>query len=150
MQEGLHGLASDLRPATLDHLGLLPALDELAATLSESGRPTVHLETTALAETRLGPNLETTLYRIAQEALRNAVRHSRARQVSLVLEKRGDHILMIVEDDGRGFDVEAASRTGRLGLLGIRERAEMFGGTLLVESSPGSGTTLVVEIPHVA
>ncbi len=150
VQEGLHGLASDLRPATLDHLGLLPALDELAATLSESGRPTVHLETTALTGTRLAPDLETTLYRIAQEALRNVVRHSRARQVSLVLEKRGDHILMIVEDDGRGFDVEAASRTGRLGLLGIRERAEMFGGTLLVESSPGSGTTLVVEIPHVA
>jgi signal transduction histidine kinase len=149
-QESLHRLATDLRPAALDHLGLVPALGQLAAKLSGTGGPAIHLETLGFDGKRLSPDLDIALYRIAQEALTNAVRHARARQVSLVVERREKGIVMLVEDDGRGFDVESAVRSGRLGLPGIRERAEMLGGKLLIESSPGSGTTLVVEVPHAA
>ncbi len=149
-QEGLHRLASDLRPAALDHLGLVPAIGQLAAKLSGKDAPSVQVETLGLDGARLSPEVETALYRIAQEALTNAIRHSGARKVSLVVERRERQILMVVEDDGGGFDVEAANRSGRLGLSGIRERAEMLGGTLLVESSPGSGTILVVEVPLAA
>lgn len=147
-QEGLHRLASDLRPAALDHVGLVPALGQLAAKVSGMGGPVVRLETLGFDGMRLPPEVDIVLYRIAQEALTNALRHSGAREVSLVLERRQKGIILIVEDDGRGFDVAATNRSDRLGLPGIRERAEMLGGTLLVESSPGSGTTLVVEIPH--
>jgi two-component system sensor kinase len=65
-----------------------------------------------------------------------------------VLERREGHVVLIIEDDGRGFDADLASRSGRLGMIGMRERAEMLGGRLLMESSPGSGTTIVVEVPH--
>jgi len=148
VQEGLHRLATDLRPAALEHFGLVPALGQLAAKHNGNGGPSVQLETLGFDGTRLAFDLETALYRIAQEALTNAARHSGAKHVSLVAERREGQILMVVEDDGRGFDVDAANQSGRLGLLGIRERAEMFGGHLLVESSPGSGTTLVVEVPN--
>ena len=149
-QVGLHRLASDLRPAALDHLGLVPALGQLAAKFSGNGGPVVHLETIGFDGKRLSPEVDIALYRIAQEALTNAVRHAGARRVSLVVERRPERIVMVIEDDGRGFDVKAANGADRLGLPGMRERAEMLGGTLLVESSPGSGTTLVVEVPYVA
>jgi signal transduction histidine kinase len=147
-QEGLHRLASDLRPAALDHVGLVPALGQLAAKFSGMGGPVVRLETLGFEGMRLSPDVDIVLYRIAQEALTNVVRHSGARGASVVLERRDKGIILVIEDDGRGFDLEAANRSSRLGLPGIRERAEMLGGTLLVESSPRSGTTLVVEIPH--
>jgi signal transduction histidine kinase len=147
-QESLHRLASDLRPAALDHLGLVPALGQLAAKLSGKGGPLVELETLGFDGSRPSPDVDIALYRIAQEGLTNALRHSGARRVSLVVERRDKAIIMVIEDDGRGFDVEEAMRSGRLGLPGIRERAEMLGGTFLVESSPGSGATLVVEVPH--
>jgi signal transduction histidine kinase len=146
-QEGLHRLASDLRPAALDHIGLVPALGQLAAKLSGAEGPVIQLESIGLDKTRLSPDVDIALYRIAQEALANAVRHAAARRVSLVVERRENRIVMLVEDDGRGFDLGAAPRSERLGLPGMRERAEMLGGTLLVESSPGSGTTIVVEVP---
>jgi signal transduction histidine kinase len=146
-QESLHRLASDLRPAALDHLGLVPALGQLAARFSKLGGPLIQLETLGFDEQRLSPATDIALYRIAQEALTNALRHSGARRVSLVVERRERTIVMLVEDDGLGFVPDEASRSGRLGLPGIRERAEMLGGSLLVESSPGTGTTLVVEVP---
>ena len=146
-QEGLHRLASDLRPAAIDHVGLIPALGQLAAKVSGKGGPIVRLETLGFDGKRLSPEVDIALYRIAQEALTNALRHSGAREVSLVLEKRDKGIILVIEDDGRGFDLQAVKGSARLGLPGIRERAEMLGGTCLLESSPGSGTTLVVEIP---
>ena len=103
--------------------------------------------TIGLEGERLPEQVETDLYRIAQEAATNAVRHARAREIGIVLERRNGRLRLVVEDDGRGFDPAAAERYGRLGLVGIRERAETLGGTLLVESSAGGGTTLVVEAP---
>ncbi len=100
---------------------------------------------------RLDPEVETNLYRIAQEALNNIYKHAKAKNVSLVLERRKDEVVMIVEDDGIGF-VPGAKRDvsdpGRgLGLIGIRERAALVGGTVEFESSPGKGATIFVRVP---
>lgn len=152
-QEGLHRLASDLRPAALDQLGLVPALGQLAAKVQRrDGRegPEIRLETVGFDGRRVSPEVEIAFFRIAQEGLTNALKHSCARHVSLVLARKNSRIVLVMEDDGRGFDVEAAGKSDRLGLPGIRERAEMLGGTLVIESSPASGTTLVVEVPDVA
>ena len=147
VQDDLLRLAADLRPAAIDHVGLSGALEELASSLRGHGGPDVEVEVSALRETRLAPEVEVGLYRIAQEAVTNAIRHAKARHISLVVSRRDDRCILVVEDDGRGFDVEAAMRSGRLGLVGIRERTEMLGGTLLVECGEESGTTLVVEVP---
>lgn len=90
---------------------------------------------------------ETMLYRIVQEALTNVTRHAQAGHVGILLERRDDRVTAIIEDDGVGFDPEEARRRGRLGLLGMSERATMLGGKLTIESSPGKGTTVFVDIP---
>ena len=147
VQDDLHRLAADLRPVSIDQLGLAGALDALASELAHGGGPTVEVETPGLREGRLAPEVEVGLYRIAQEAVTNAVRHAEASHVSIVVSRRDGRCVLLVEDDGKGMDLEEAMRSGRLGLVGMRERTEMLGGSLLVESSPGSGTTLVVELP---
>ena len=98
---------------------------------------------------RLPAHMETTLYRVVQEAMTNVARHAKATRVGVILERRLDRALAIIEDDGTGFDVEAALAHGRLGLVGMRERAEMLGGKITIESSPGSGTTVFAEMPVV-
>ena len=148
LQETLHRVAAGLRPVVLDHLGLVPALGQLVESLSSQGGPNIVLETLGLGDDRLPPEVETALYRITQEALTNAARHAAAREIAVVLERREGHLVLIVEDDGNGLDADPAVRSERLGMIGMRERAEMLGGRLLVESSPGSGTTIVVEVPH--
>ncbi len=97
---------------------------------------------------RLLPSMETVLYRIAQEALTNVAKHAHASQVDVVLKKRNDKLILIIEDDGVGFDPEAAMKDGHLGLFGMRERAEMIDGKLIVESTPGAGTTIMVEVAY--
>ena len=147
--EDLHRLAINLRPASLDHLGLTPALEQLIKAFRQDSDLDIKLKTVGFSEDeRLPQDIETTLYRVVQEALTNVVRHARASHVDVVLERRGDVLLVIVEDDGKGFDFSLVKREGHLGLLGIQERAEMLGGTLTVESKPGSGTTLFVEVPY--
>ncbi|GBD10112.1 Oxygen sensor histidine kinase NreB [Candidatus Thermoflexus japonica] len=146
--ENLHRLAMDLRPAILDHLGLVAALRQYVELCQRRYGLKVQFEVIGLEEERLSPAVEITLYRIVQEALTNVVRHAQATRVDVLLERRGDHIVAIVEDNGIGFDPEHAMRDGRLGLFGIRERVERLGGTLILESAPGSGTTVVVEVPY--
>jgi len=92
--------------------------------------------------------METAFYRIVQEALTNAIRHARATHIGVLLERRQDQVIVIVEDNGIGFEPEAALQSGRLGLSGIYERAQMLGGTLTIESGAGTGTTLFVEVPY--
>jgi PAS domain S-box-containing protein len=147
--ESLHQLATDLRPASLDHLGLVAALRQHAEVFSRQHDLAVQFETVGLEGERLSPTVETALYRIVQEALNNVVRHAQATRADVLLERQGNRVISIVEDDGIGFDLVAAMQSGRLGLLGVQERAEMLGGTLVVESTPGAGTTLVVEVPYV-
>jgi signal transduction histidine kinase len=98
---------------------------------------------------RLSPEIETTLYRIAQEALNNIVKHSQARHVAFMLDRRAAQVSLMIEDDGVGFNAEQvfeANDTG-LGLIGMRERVTLVGGTIKIESQPGEGATVIVQIP---
>lgn len=138
-------LAVELRPKALDDFGLEPALDRLVTGFAEQTGLAVELES-RLGDERLPPDLETALYRIVQEALTNVVKHARAERVSIILARKGTRATVVIEDDGQGFDPDAV-RDGGIGLLGMRERVELLDGRLVVESSEGTGTTLVVEVP---
>jgi PAS domain S-box-containing protein len=145
--EDLHRLAMDLRPASLDHLGLVAAVRQYLEAISERHGLVAQFETVRFSE-RLRPDAETALYRIVQEALTNVIRHAQATRVDVILEQRGDKLIVLVEDNGIGFDPVTAMSGGHLGLLGMHERAEMLGGTLVLESAAGAGTTLLVEVPY--
>ena len=138
-------LAVELRPSALDDFGLVPAVERLASTLAEGSDLIVDVEA-QLGEPRLPAEAETTLYRIVQEALTNVVKHASAHRVSITLVRKRGFAVVVVEDDGRGFDI-ASTRAGALGFTGMRERVELVGGRLTVESRPGRGTTLVAEVP---
>jgi signal transduction histidine kinase len=138
-------LAVELRPKALDDFGLVAALERLVHTFSDATGIAAQLEP-ALGEERLPAEVETTLYRIVQEALTNVVKHAGARNVSILLVRRHGAATAVVEDDGDGFD-PGEVREGGLGLVGMRERVALLDGRLDLESSPESGTTLVVEIP---
>jgi signal transduction histidine kinase len=142
----VRGLAVELRPAALDDFGLTAALERLADTFRERAGVEVAVET-RLGDARLDPSLETTLYRIVQEALTNVLKHAEARRVSISLVRKDAAISAVVEDDGRGFD-PAATRREALGLAGMRERVGLLGGRITIESAPGAGTTLAVEVPQ--
>jgi two-component system, NarL family, sensor histidine kinase DevS len=143
--QNVRRLAVELRPSALDDFGLVPAVERLAATITEQAGPVVDVEA-QLGDTRLPPEAETALYRIIQEALTNVVKHASAERVSITLVHKRATAVVVVEDDGNGFD-PAAVGTGSLGLVGMRERVALVGGRLTVESSPGAGTTLVAEVP---
>ncbi len=146
--ENLHRLAMDLRPASLDHLGLTAALRQYIETFGRKNSLIMQYEVIGLDDKRLPSAVETNLYRIVQEALTNSVRHARATRVDVLLEQRDNQVITIIEDNGVGFDTETIGQTGRLGLLGMRERAEMLGGSLVIESTIGTSTTIYVEIPY--
>ena len=140
-------LAVELRPSALDDFGLVPAVERLASNLSEQSDLVVDLEA-RLGDRRLPPEAETALYRIVQEGLTNVVKHAAAHRVSITLVRKEAAAVVVIEDDGQGFDPEAV-RAGALGFTGMRERVELVGGRLTVETSPGAGTTVVAEV-HVA
>ncbi len=147
--ESLHHLAVNLRPASLDHLGLVDALTSLMQSTRERSGLTAHFKTIGSAhDAALTEEMESSVYRIVQESITNVVRHAHATYVDVILEWQDEKIVVIIEDDGIGMDLEKARESGRLGLIGMQERAEMLGGKLLVESTPQVGTTLVVEIPY--
>jgi signal transduction histidine kinase len=138
-------LAVELRPKALDDFGLVSALERLVETFHEQTGIEVDLEP-RLGEDRLPFDVDTTLYRITQEALTNVVKHAQARHVSIVLTRRDGSVSAVIEDDGRGFSSEPSDGDG-LGLLGMRERIALVGGRLEIESSPDAGTTLSIEVP---
>jgi signal transduction histidine kinase len=143
----LRRLSRELRPSILDDLGLGPALDWLARGMAE--RTGIAITVDAAVE-RLPATMETALYRIAQEALTNAVRHARASRVQVEVRRSGPSVWLAVRDDGQGFDVDPtlARRGDRgLGLIGIRERVEVLEGQLIIESEKGTGTALWVTLP---
>jgi signal transduction histidine kinase len=145
-------LVRAIRPAVLDELGLVEALQRLAETFAAKTGLRVEICAPELEGKRLRLDIETALYRIVQEALTNVVKHASARTVSVVIVARAPSITLVVEDDGCGF-TRAAHRRGApaaatgLGLVGIEERAALLGGTARVESKLGSGTVVQVEIP---
>jgi PAS domain S-box-containing protein len=146
-----HTLAWGLRPPALDELGLLTALYNYVEEWAERSRVAVDFISTGLDGERLPFAHETALYRVAQEALTNVLKHSGADRVSFIFERRNDYVLAVIEDNGTGFEVEtvmeSSLRERRFGLLGMRERAELLGGTLDIESSPTAGTSLFIRIP---
>jgi len=151
MGQDMRRIALELRPTMLDDLGLLTALLHELGEWSDRSGIEVDFHHAGLEQGRLPPPVETAVYRAVQEALTNVLKHAAADRVSLILERRPDHLLAIIEDNGSGFDYEAviAARETerRLGLFGMRERVEAFGGSLQVETAPGDGTTLFVRVP---
>jgi len=144
-------LTFELRPPSLDDLGLQAALRLLVKEWSATGHTPVDVHIGQLDHRRLPPTIETTVYRIVQEALTNILKHSGATRVSLIVKRQNGEVLAIIEDDGRGFDLEAATYapgTGQqFGIEGMRERVALAGGRLDIETTPGSGTTVYVHIP---
>ena len=145
----VHRFARELRPAVLDDLGLIPALHAYSKNLAERKKFRIHLTAFAGVET-LASNKRIVLFRVAQEALTNVTRHAKATQVKMNLTSITGGVRMEISDNGQSFPVDKildAKNPKRLGLIGMRERIEMVGGTLAIESKPGQGTTVRAEIP---
>ena len=138
-------LAVELRPSALDDFGLVPAVERLTETFREQSGIQVDLEA-LLGEERLPSEVETALYRVIQEAFTNVVKHSGAKRVSILLQRKNGAVVAVVEDDGSGFD-PTGTREDALGLAGMRERVALIGGRFQVESTSGAGTTLFAEVP---
>ena len=148
--QGVHRFIQDLRPSLLDDLGLIPALRSLVKDLQESDGIGASLKVLG-GERRFSPEVESLLFRIFQEALNNIRRHAHASEAQVVMEFAGDKVKVTISDNGQGFEllggVDDLPRSGKLGLAGMQERARLLGGTIEVKSTPGKGTTLIVEVP---
>lgn len=146
----LRRILAGLRPAILDDLGLVPAIRWYARSHLEAGGLRVVVKAPSPAP-ELSPALATTLFRIVQESGANILRHAQARSATIALQVGAGQVRLSVEDDGRGFNPQHASRDAvelqQLGLLGIRERVELLGGRVEIESKPGVGTRVGVTIP---
>lgn len=150
IDQDLDFVACELRSSALDELGLVTALELLTLEWSNLYNVNVRFHANG-PDRRLAPDVENCLYRIAQEALNNVFKHARATRTSVLLEQREDRVVLIVEDDGCGFDRrECARRNHRargMGLVGMRERAALVDGTFELESRPGGGTCVFVGVP---
>lgn len=140
-------LAFDLRPTVLDDVGLLPALERLAEDMTVRTGTMVAVASDGLVGSRLPPEVETVVYRVVQEALTNITRHASATTASITVIVAERRVRTLVEDDGIGFAADAGPKRGHLGLRGMVERADLVGGTVELSSTPGSGTTIVLELP---
>ena len=140
-------IAWELRPAALDELGLARVLDTYVREWSHHAGISAAFHSRPEHLERLAPELEASVYRIAQEALNNVAKHAGARSVNVLLELRGETLALVVEDDGRGVQ-DAPTGETMMGLSGMRERALAVGGTVEIEPTPGGGTTVLASIPH--
>jgi len=144
--EELRGLISELRPATLDQLGLVAALEDLAGRVEHGVGIDLDLDLDLdIDSERLDSELETVVYRLAQEALNNVAKHSKAGQAQLQVRAGEDRLAVLVSDDGKGFDPTVG--TSGFGLAGMRERIELAGGELQIESRAGAGTRVLASVP---
>jgi PAS domain S-box-containing protein len=143
----LHHLAVHLRPVTLDRLGLAAALEQYLAEFGREHGLKVEFAAVNMDGAQVPTEAATSLYRIVQEALANVAQHAGAGKVSLVVSHADAHILLVLEDDGIGFDVDETLRGGALGLIGMREQVDALHGCFEVESGKGSGTTVAVQVP---
>src|SRR5215213_7285767 len=151
MNDELRTLALHLHPPGLTHFGLATTLANHLEEWSARTLVPVDFHTTGLDGVRLSPTIEIVLYRLAQESLTNILKHARATHISLILQRRAEALLMIVEDNGVGFNIttvrQSAQAGHQLGLIGMQERVAQLGGALTIESEPGRGTTIIVRIP---
>lgn len=147
----LRRFIQDLRPPTLDHLGLVAALEGLTDNLVEQNRIEAELKVTGPVRRLLPEDAEMALFRIAQEALNNVRRHSEASRTMVQVEFCPGRVRMLIEDNGCGFNAPERMSDlvslGRLGLVGMYERTRTLGGTLTIQSEPGQGTTVIVDVP---
>lgn len=139
-------IAADLRPPMLDDLGLEAAIDWLAKDWSRRVGTAVQLDLQALPET-IEENAKTTVYRVVQEALTNVARHAHARRVDIQLRTDADSVVVTVQDDGQGFPADVLAKPGTHGLLGMRERASLAGGTLHLGAAPQGGACVEIRLP---
>jgi signal transduction histidine kinase len=137
-------LTVELRPPALDDFGLEPALERLTSIVAE--RSGIDVQLSVRSPVALPADQETAIYRIVQEALTNIVKHAGATSVSIIVMASGPSVRLVIEDDGSGFDPTKV-RDGALGLIGVRERVAILGGRFELQSAPGAGTTIVVELP---
>jgi PAS domain S-box-containing protein len=138
----------ELTPAMLEEVGVAAALTEYAGNWSKRFGISAEVHMTRPADARLSRETETTIYRFAQEALNNIAKHAQAERVDIVLEHTSEHVSLIVEDNGIGFNPsDAAPSTGGFGLIGMRERASLAGADFQIESAPGNGTTVILRVP---
>lgn len=148
--DGVHRFSQDLRPSVLDDLGLLPALEWLTSDLTEHFGIAVDMKVLGSVR-RFPPEIELVLFRIAQEALRNVWKHSGTSKARVTVEFGDDKAILTVEDNGRGFELpermDDLTVAGKLGLAGMQERAQLIGGRLRLQSEPGKGTTVTLEVP---
>lgn len=145
----VHQFARDLRPAVLDDLGLIPALHSFIHQFSKRSATHVHLTVFSGVE-KLDAELRTVLFRVTQEALSNIARHARAERVEVSILRQAGAVRLEITDDGRSFNTGQAlpcRDDKHLGLLGMKERIEMVGGTFHIDSAPGRGTTILATIP---
>jgi len=142
-QEEIHRIIFDLRPSLLDDLGLAAAIRWYAKNYLATKEVKVSLEIER--GLRLPPEVEITVFRIYQEIVTNILRHSAAENAAIELYRTGDRLVLTVEDNGIGFD--PSSRTAGAGLVGLRERADLVGGQLRIDSEPGAGTSVTLEVP---
>ncbi|MEP7213654.1 MAG: PAS domain S-box protein [Acidobacteriota bacterium] len=143
-------LAWELRPRALDDLGLVTAVENFVSEWALHFDIAAQFHSNGVLKHRLESEIETNLYRITQEALNNVFKHSKAKNVSVILERRDDEIILVVEDNGIGFepcDREVQRGGHGLGLVGMRERAAIIGGTVEIESAKEAGTTIFVRVP---
>jgi signal transduction histidine kinase len=147
IQTDLHHLAVDLRPASLDHLGLVTTLQQFIQEFNRQYGVNVEFEAVGMQDRRLPIEIETALFRIIQESLTNVMLHARATRVDVLLSLTDQRLSAIVEDNGIGFSPASAMLEDQIGLFGMRERVEMLGGIFTIESSPGRGTTIKAEVP---
>jgi signal transduction histidine kinase len=143
----LRRLAHELHPAVIEQVGLGPGLEQLADEVARTAGLTVHL-TLPPAPVALSPDRGLALYRIAQEALRNVIRHAGVREATLSLRATEAAVELEVDDRGRGFDAAGDRRSTGIGLVGMEERARLLGGTTVIRSRLGGGTTVVARIPR--
>lgn len=148
--DDLRQFVSDLRPALLDDLGLVAALRQIAKQIEEHGSVSVQYNVTGRRR-RMSSQIETVLYRIAQEALNNTVRHAKATEITIDLHFNDHAVVLTIQDNGRGFEptsiLKPQAQVRAWGLLGMQERVGLVGGNFEIESAPGRGTRLVADIP---
>jgi signal transduction histidine kinase len=147
----VHQIALQLRPSALDDLGLAAAIERYVADCRRHSGLEIDLVIRGIDEARLPTEIETALYRIVQESLTNVIRHAKAHTVSVLIERYTQprlEVRVVIEDDGCGFDPSTAGTANqRLGLYGMRERAQLLRGDLTIESGTTMGTSIFVNIP---
>jgi signal transduction histidine kinase len=141
----VRNLCTELRPAVLDDLGLVPALEWQVRQFQ--ARTNIRCETRFEEPAFMRNEQATSVFRIFQEILTNVARHSQASKLRIALETRGGEVFLEVKDNGRGMRPEQMADSKSLGLLGMRERASLLGGAVLIDGQPGKGTTVSVRVP---